>query len=203
MLIKKTFHFYAAHRNQHLEGKCSNLHGHRYGLSCFFLTKRGKGVDQNVTTLFEVFDDVEHLIKEEYDHACLIDITDPLYTEIKKSSQQWKLKKLGLATSAENLCYVLFHDILSLDLDLIEIHLQETDSSTVIYTVSDFNEDHEPLQKLIESAHPSAQCPHLEFDDKLRCKQCGRTRHNVYTDRKRTKTDQQTADPPTGEEAIS
>ena len=36
MLIQKDYKFYAAHRNEELHDKCRNLHGHRYGVSCFF-----------------------------------------------------------------------------------------------------------------------------------------------------------------------
>lgn len=35
MIIQKDYKFYAAHRNETLKDKCSNLHGHRYGLRCF------------------------------------------------------------------------------------------------------------------------------------------------------------------------
>ena len=40
MIIQKNYKFYAAHRNELLTDKCSNLHGHRYGLRCFFDVQR-------------------------------------------------------------------------------------------------------------------------------------------------------------------
>ena len=36
MIIQKEYKFYAAHRNEELTDKCRNLHGHRYGVTCFF-----------------------------------------------------------------------------------------------------------------------------------------------------------------------
>ena len=61
MIIQKQYKFYAAHRNEQLLDKCRNLHGHRYGLVCFFEVER----DGALSTLFGDFDDkIEPLIKE-------------------------------------------------------------------------------------------------------------------------------------------
>ena len=40
MIIQKQYKFYAAHRNETLQDKCRNLHGHRYGLRCHFEVER-------------------------------------------------------------------------------------------------------------------------------------------------------------------
>lgn len=40
MIIQKDYKFYAAHRNEELQDKCRNLHGHRYGINCFFEVER-------------------------------------------------------------------------------------------------------------------------------------------------------------------
>ena len=40
MMIQKEYRFYAAHRNEELHDKCRNLHGHRYGMTCFFEVER-------------------------------------------------------------------------------------------------------------------------------------------------------------------
>ncbi len=76
MIIQKEYKFYAAHRNETLMDKCSNLHGHRYGLRCFFEVER----DGDISTLFGAFDEkVEPWLKALYDHGMLINIHDPLY----------------------------------------------------------------------------------------------------------------------------
>ena len=43
MVIKKKFHFYAAHRNETLNDKCYNLHGHVYRFKVFVDTKVKNG----------------------------------------------------------------------------------------------------------------------------------------------------------------
>ena len=53
MIIRKEYKFYAAHRNETLRDKCSNLHGHRDGVSCLFEVER----DGEISTLFGTFDD--------------------------------------------------------------------------------------------------------------------------------------------------
>ena len=79
MIIQKSYKFYAAHRNEELEDKCRNLHGHRYGLRCFFEVERSG----SISTLFEDFDSkIEPLLKSEYDHAMLINVNDPLYESL-------------------------------------------------------------------------------------------------------------------------
>ncbi len=76
MLIQKDYKFYAAHRNEELADKCRNLHGHRYGIRCFFEVERQGAI----STLFAEFDrEIEPLIKEHYDHGMLINVHDPLY----------------------------------------------------------------------------------------------------------------------------
>ena len=69
MIIQKQYKFYAAHRNEQLLDKCRNLHGHRYGLVCFFEVER----DGALSTLFGDFDDkIEPLIKNCYDHCFIV-----------------------------------------------------------------------------------------------------------------------------------
>ncbi len=53
MIIQKDYKFYAAHRNEELTDKCRNLHGHRYGIRCFFEVER----TGSYSTLFADFDD--------------------------------------------------------------------------------------------------------------------------------------------------
>ncbi len=85
MIIEKEYKFYAAHRNEELDDKCRNLHGHRYGLRCHFEVER----HGSISTLFGDFDaKVEPLLKSQYDHAMLINIHDPLYETLCEHSRR-------------------------------------------------------------------------------------------------------------------
>jgi 6-pyruvoyltetrahydropterin/6-carboxytetrahydropterin synthase len=142
MIIRKDYKFYAAHRNEELADKCRNLHGHRYGLSCFFEVKRSGAV----STLFGDFDAVmEPFLKAEYDHGMLINVNDPLYETLRHHTQRtgecFKLKTFDVPTSVENLAFKLFTEITGFGFHLDHLEIRETDTSVVIYTQADWLRD--------------------------------------------------------------
>lgn len=142
MIIKKTFKFYAAHRNEEIGGKCANLHGHRYGIDCFFEVRR----KNSISTPFADFDErVGRLISQNYDHGMLIHRGDPLYRTLKehmkKHGEHLKLKLLEGPTSVENLAYTLFSEISAIGFSLVKIQVRETDTSVVEYSLNDWKTD--------------------------------------------------------------
>ena len=155
MIITKDYKFYAAHRNEELHDKCRNLHGHRYGVRCHFRVRRQGAI----STLFGDFDAaIEPLIKEEYDHAMLINIHDPLYETLAHHTQRtgecFKLKRFQVPTSVENLAQVLFSEITDLGFTLDRIEIRETDTSVVIYTREDWISDGGDTQAASEQDKP-------------------------------------------------
>lgn len=142
MIIQKDYKFYAAHRNEELQDKCRNLHGHRYGVRCFFEAER----TGSYSTLFADFDDqIEPLLKGQYDHAMLINVHDPLYDTLQQHTQRTgeslKLKLFQRPTSVENLAYQLFTEITELGFSLDRIEIRETDTSVLSYSRADWIAD--------------------------------------------------------------
>ncbi|MAT68349.1 MAG: hypothetical protein CMJ58_02380 [Planctomycetaceae bacterium] len=142
MIIQKTYKFYAAHRNEELSDKCRNLHGHRYGVTCFFEVER----TGSLTTLFADFDSaIEPFLSREYDHAMLIHVNDPLYRSLlrhmEEHSESLKLKRLPYPSTVENLGHRLFTEITDMGLRLNCLEIRETDSSVVRYTRDDWVAD--------------------------------------------------------------
>jgi 6-pyruvoyltetrahydropterin/6-carboxytetrahydropterin synthase len=142
MIIQKQYRFYAAHRNEELSDKCSNLHGHRYGLTCFFEVQRSG----HLTVLFADFDAiVEPLLRDEYDHGMLIHRNDSLYETLRdhmeRTGETLRLKVLDFPTTVENLCFQLFSEITARGLRLNRLELRETDTSVVEYTRQDWIDD--------------------------------------------------------------
>ena len=142
MIIQKEYKFYAAHRNEELNDKCRNLHGHRYGLTCFFEVER----TGSISTLFGEFDaKIKPLLKNEYDHGMLINVNDPLYETLldhqRRTGETFRLKKFNEPTSVENLAYKLFAEITDLGFRLASIELRETDTSVLTYTREDWVDD--------------------------------------------------------------
>lgn len=142
MIIRKQYKFYAAHRNEELNDKCRNLHGHRYGVTCFFEVERTGAL----TTLFADFDDkVEPLLKTNYDHGMLIHRGDPLFDTLqqhmRRTGEDLKLNVFEGPTTVENLARKLFTEITDLGFRLQQIEIAETDSSVVQYTREDWVDD--------------------------------------------------------------
>jgi 6-pyruvoyltetrahydropterin/6-carboxytetrahydropterin synthase len=153
MIIQKQYRFYAAHRNEELDDKCRNLHGHRYGLTCFFEVER----TGNLTMLFGDFDAiVEPLLKSEYDHGMLIHRSDPLYETLlrhtERTGEQFRLKVLPFTSTVENVCFQLFSEITARGLRLNRIELRETDTSVIEYTRDDWIADDRRFSSLEVSA---------------------------------------------------
>ncbi|MCR9197916.1 MAG: 6-carboxytetrahydropterin synthase [Planctomycetaceae bacterium] len=142
MIIQKEYKFYAAHRNETLSDKCSNIHGHRYGLRVHFHVER----DGDISTLFGDFDaKMEPYLKENFDHGMLINRNDPLYQTLldhtQRTGESFRLKVIDGPTSVENLAWVMFTEITAMGFRVDCIEIQETDTSTIIYTREDWVED--------------------------------------------------------------
>ena len=142
MIIQKDYKFYAAHRNETLADKCRNLHGHRYGIRCFFEVER-KG---DISTLFGDFDaKIEPWLKSQYDHGMLINVNDPLYATLvehmERTGEEFRLKKMERPSSVENLAWMMFTEITDMGFRLDRLEVRETDTSVVIYTREDWIAD--------------------------------------------------------------
>jgi len=148
MIIRKEYKFYAAHRNEDLHDKCSNIHGHRYGIICFFEVER----TGSISTLFSDFDaKIEPYLKSNYDHAMLINVNDPLYLTLcdhmKRTGEDFRFKKFNEPTSVENLSWHLFSEITAMGFILSKIEVKETDSSVFIYSKQDWLKDNQTFIK--------------------------------------------------------
>lgn len=156
VIIQKEYKFYAAHRNETLMDKCSNLHGHRYGLRCSFEVER----DGDISTLFGAFDEkVEPWLKSLYDHGMLINIHDPLYETLKdhcrRTGENFKMKLFNGPTSVENLAWMMFTEITEMGFRLSHIEVRETDSSVISYSREDWIRDNRYFASVRSPGVPS------------------------------------------------
>lgn len=135
--IEKKYHFYAGHRNENLNDKCFNLHGHTYYINMFF--EFDYNVETGITFLFSDIDKIVDPIIKELDHSLLIHDKDPLLKYlnlfIKEENTPLKLYKMNQTTSAENLSKMIF-EMVDKYLPIKKITLQETTSSIVSYEIS-------------------------------------------------------------------
>ncbi len=135
MIIERTGHFYAAHRNQELRGdKCFGLHGHTYHITVGF--KVGERDSAGVTILFSDLESKLNRVLNRYDHALLLDkedrnLRDALRFLETQDNQDHKTVEMDGPTSVENLAERLYNEIGPEDVEWVRV--KETNSSTVVF----------------------------------------------------------------------
>lgn len=128
--VTKEFHFYAAHRNEAIGGKCANIHGHRYGLTVTVCQPRSG----SVTILFEEFERAVTPLLCRLDHCLLLHRNDHAAQALVNSGACGKIYWLDVPTSAENLAEHLFFRLVCAGLNVVSVTLKETDTSSVTVT---------------------------------------------------------------------
>ncbi len=193
MLIKKEFHFYAAHRNQKLTDKCFALHGHRYGVSIFYEAIRR---DSNVTIPFSAFHVAEKYFLEKWDHAAIFDEADPILPylaqfekeDLNQSENGPKMKYVLLKrpSSVENVCFEIFYDMVQLGYPVAIVEVKETDSSTVVYSKEDFHHDLAFFK--MDQPATDHECELVTNPFAFKCFICGKTRYEYRVEQRRRKS---------------
>ena len=133
MRVTRAYRFYAAHRNAGLAGKCSRLHGHRYGVEVELdLPYTGHGV----TVEFRDIDAALDPIFQRLDHWTLLDQADELTARLGPAH----VIAFDFPTSAENLAAYLLKACATALPGCIALRLRETDSAVISVTLDDLKE---------------------------------------------------------------
>ena len=127
MTITKHFKFYAAHRNEELGGKCASIHGHRYGI----VVTVDEARNGSITMLFEDIESVVQSLLGRLDHSLLLHTNDPAHDSLLASGACTRVYEVPFPTSAENMAEHILAELRNAGLNVIELSLQETDTSTV------------------------------------------------------------------------
>ena len=130
MLIERRYHFYAAHRNLGLGGKCARLHGHRYGIAVKVKVERGR---HGVGIAFEDIDARLAPVFASFDHRTLLHCDDPL---AKNNTIEGAIV-LPFEPSTERIAAQLLALCCQALSECISIEVTETDSATVVATQED------------------------------------------------------------------
>lgn len=133
MKITREYRFYAAHRNAGLVGKCSRLHGHRYGVQVDLDLPYGRS---GVTLEFSHIDAQLVPVFEALDHWTLLDEND----ELAKRLGPDHVKAFAFPTSAENLAAYLLSECLTRLPYCTALRLRETDSAVVTVVPNDLKD---------------------------------------------------------------
>jgi 6-pyruvoyltetrahydropterin/6-carboxytetrahydropterin synthase len=134
-IIERKFHFHAAHRNVELGGDCRFLHGHTYHLEIQFAVPP---VDEasGVTVEFKDIAKRAGKVIEAFDHSTIVYDQDAELMQAMNcfSEENRKIKMLDKPTSAENVAQQIFNELRLQSLNPVQVVLQETTTSKVIYT---------------------------------------------------------------------
>jgi 6-pyruvoyl-tetrahydropterin synthase len=130
-LIKRSFHFYAAHRNDDLpKERCFSIHGHTYFLDCHFLLEKPE--DRSYSVLFSEIERRVITVIDPFEHSLIINRNDPFFKILEPTGT--KLCVLEFTPSAENVAKLLFERIKeATKLNLVQVDLRETTTSVVSY----------------------------------------------------------------------
>lgn len=127
MTITKHLKFYAAHRNEEIGGKCAAIHGHRYGVAITVEEPRSG----SVTMLFEEIERRAKPLIDRLDHSLLLHVGDPARDALLASGACCRVYEVPFPTSAENMAEHLLSELRATGLNVVELSLQETDTSIV------------------------------------------------------------------------
>lgn len=142
--IEKKYHFHAAHRNEKLDDKCRNLHGHTYHVVVRFNSLKVTD-ESGVSIKFADLDAIVEPIIKDLDHTTLIHENDLLLRWIKDFNERQpdlatSVKEFPYVTSAENIAAYILNAVKYAAQDAgykglqFEVSLQETTSSIVHFS---------------------------------------------------------------------
>jgi 6-pyruvoyltetrahydropterin/6-carboxytetrahydropterin synthase len=134
MMITKRFHFYAAHRNPEIGGKCANLHGHTYRVDLSVFPAMCPDDLSGVTIPFDDLDVFGGWIRDHLDHGTLVgEIDGDLLAACVRLGSKHRIVP-GPASSVETVAVMLLDVAASLfegRIGGLEITVAETESSAI------------------------------------------------------------------------
>lgn len=160
MLITKEIEIDLAHRIPNHNGKCYNIHGHRYkvevGVNDKLVSEEGSSDEGTVIDFSDLKAIMMEEIDEKFDHSLCVfedDILFPIFKSLEEgesvhtvhgdveSYRPFKIVILNFISTAENfakyLYFVLKGRLSKKDISIAHVKVWETPTCTAVYTKSD------------------------------------------------------------------
>jgi 6-pyruvoyltetrahydropterin/6-carboxytetrahydropterin synthase len=161
MRISKELEIDMGHAVTNHNSKCKHMHGHRYRIRATVDDKlitegSAEGMVIDFSDLKKAMTDV---IDAPFDHAFVIWKGDPRAVILSKAHEMWyndfnKFHKLAFVPTAENLSRFWFallkkelEEVYNINLHQIEVW--ETPSSSAVYTIDEYNSEIPELEKML------------------------------------------------------
>ena len=127
-ILKCESSFDAAHFLTNYEGKCKNIHGHRWGI---ILSINGESLNGMVVDFNIIKKDLKELC-DYFDHSFIVE-KDSLKPELfNMLNEEFLLRVVPFRTTAENFSKY-FYDELSRKYNVVEVEVYETPNNSARY----------------------------------------------------------------------
>lgn len=137
--LKSEVQFDTAHYLSGYEGKCSNIHGHRYRLVATIGSKElhKDGQTRGMVDDFGNFKKALKEIEEAFDHKLVIENNEDgrrVYEKLKELPNDFDMVLVDYRATAEEMSRDIFNRLKNMGLPVIEVELYETPNNSCIYT---------------------------------------------------------------------
>lgn len=137
-ILKSEIEFDSSHYLSGYEGKCANIHGHRYRL---VVKVKGDVLKESGSNraMVEDFNFIKHALKEIhdlFDHKIIIEndnIGVDLVNQFKLSGQRYEYVLVHYRPTAEEMSRDIFNKIKEKGINIYEVELFETPTNSCIY----------------------------------------------------------------------
>jgi len=137
-ILKSEIGFDASHYLGDYDGKCANIHGHRYRLIIKVKGEKLQDVGPK-RGMVEDFNDIKSALQEIhdlFDHKLMIEddeIGQDLIRRLKDSPQKFEYVLLPYRPTAEEMARDIYHKIKQKGINIDEVELYETPTNSCIY----------------------------------------------------------------------
>lgn len=137
--LKSEIEMDIAHYLVGYDGKCRNIHGHRYRLVVKVSAKRLQQVGQ-LRGMVDDFGNIKAVlkkIKDQFDHKLLLEATEEgcqMADFFKENHFDFDVVMVPYRTTVEEISRDMYHRIRSYGVHVTEVELYETPTNSCIYT---------------------------------------------------------------------
>lgn len=137
--LKSEIQFDMAHYLSGYEGKCSNIHGHRYKLIAKIASEKlhTEGQKRGMVEDFGDFKKALKVIEETFDHKLVIENNEDgrkVAESLKNLSNNFDIVFVDYRVTAEEMSRDIFNRLKSMGLPIYEVELFETPNNSCIYS---------------------------------------------------------------------
>ncbi|MDD5952573.1 MAG: 6-carboxytetrahydropterin synthase [Oscillospiraceae bacterium] len=133
--LKSEVQFDMAHYLHGYQGKCSNIHGHRYRLVAMFKAETlcDSGQTRGMVADFHEVKNVLRALAERYDHKLLVEDNEE-GRRLQKELAVYDVVLVPYRPTAEEMSRAMFREIQSAGLPVSSVELYETPTNSCIYS---------------------------------------------------------------------